>query len=171
MFGERILKDWNQIEQDLAALVAIPSVKGDEQPGKPFGEEKMCIRDRFYSVLRHQLFRFHFAFHQPISNVFGLHCAAHSDGLSGRRYFPCAAAGRQISSRHPFFFCLFVERSAAEYHFLHELAGRFFLEHGIHSVHLQHLKRHQHSAIRDFVRWRQRRGRSCSLLCSWHSDL
>ena len=39
MFGERILKDWNQIEQDLAALVAIPSVKGDEQPGKPFGEE------------------------------------------------------------------------------------------------------------------------------------
>ena len=39
MFGERILKDWDQIEQDLAALVAIPSVKGEERPGKPFGEE------------------------------------------------------------------------------------------------------------------------------------
>ena len=39
MFGERILKDWDHIEQDLATLVAIPSVKGEEQLGKPFGEE------------------------------------------------------------------------------------------------------------------------------------
>lgn len=39
MFGERILNDWGSIEQDLAALVAIPSVKGEEEPGKPFGEQ------------------------------------------------------------------------------------------------------------------------------------
>lgn len=39
MFGERILQDWDQIERDLAALIAIPSVKGDAKPGQPFGEE------------------------------------------------------------------------------------------------------------------------------------
>ena len=48
-FGSKILKYQDQIFQDMARLVAIPSVRGEAEPGKPFGEEPAqalkCILD------------------------------------------------------------------------------------------------------------------------------